>query len=389
MARRRRQRALAAAGPPAARAGRHLHQPAAGGGSVFDPSVSPHYQVLFVHDPCDLEGSTEWPPSTCTMWVYSSGTGRWEETPFVREGGPAGTVVEEPSARAVEITISEYKYQVIKLPADVNASVYHNLHLVKSKNGPGCQLRVWFLNDFNEWVLKYDINLQSVLAHFTEKDYPVDKPWILHYGKYNNTKAAAEGISDWDSDNDNVIQIEGGTEEKCNLSQFMCIFGFHPYKEVDFLYLPNNERVVVCHLDSLKIQDLGPLHLPYRFEAIDKTFVYTPCWTGHSPTCRPSPHHARWEIKEDDKTARLTFFNMPEAAEADDFQVAIEDDVLIIRTKPKPPAERQGEPDADGGVSFDVRLLVPKGYDRENVRADLQLRALVVTVPRLILPSPS
>ncbi|TVU31305.1 hypothetical protein EJB05_22987 [Eragrostis curvula] len=115
---------------------------------------------------------------------------------------------------------------------------------------------------------------------------------------------------------------------------------------------------------------------------------------GISPVALVHPHMPptstpRWEIKEDDKNVRLTFFNMPEAATTGDFQVAVEDDVLIIRTKPKPPAERQDEPNADGGVSFDVRLLVPKGYDRDNVRADLQLRALVVTVPKAHPASPS
>ncbi|TVU13206.1 hypothetical protein EJB05_40741, partial [Eragrostis curvula] len=261
---------------------------------VFDPFVSPHYQVLFVQDPYDLlEEESEWPASTYAMWIYSSGTGRWEEKPFVREGGPAGTVAEERSARVHDylhsvywrealyvhcnndfimlITISDLKYEVIKLPAGVSSSVDLDLHLVKSKNGVyfasvvgQCQLRVWFLNELCEWVLKYDINLQAVPAHFSrDHDRPVDKPWILHYGKYNNREATAEGVSDWDSDNDNVIQIDD-TEGKCDLSQFICIFGFHPYKEVAILYLPNNDRVVACHLDSLKIQDLGQLRWGFR-----------------------------------------------------------------------------------------------------------------------------
>jgi hypothetical protein len=87
------------------------------------------------------------------------------------------------------------------------------------------------------------------------------------------------------------------------------------------------------------------------------------------PTSTP-----RWEIKEDGKNVKLTFFNLPE------------DDVLIIRTKkPKPAAaedQRQREPPVDS-VSFHVRLLVPQGYDKESVRAQLQLRALVVTVPKV------
>lgn len=99
------------------------------------------------------------------------------------------------------------------------------------------------------------------------------------------------------------------------------------------------------------------------------------------PTSTP-----RWEIKEDGKEVRLTFFNLSEGATTGDFQVAVEDDVLIIKsTKPKSPAaeeQRQREAPADS-VSFHVRLLVPKGYDKENVRAQLQLRALVVTIPKV------
>jgi HSP20 family molecular chaperone IbpA len=92
------------------------------------------------------------------------------------------------------------------------------------------------------------------------------------------------------------------------------------------------------------------------------------------PTSTP-----RWEIKDDSKNVKLTLFNMPEGAMPGDFQVAIEDDVLVIKTKPKLPVEQQAVP--DGSISFHIRLLVPKGYDKENVRAEL--RALVVTIPKI------
>uniref|UniRef100_A0A0A8ZEG9 SHSP domain-containing protein n=1 Tax=Arundo donax TaxID=35708 RepID=A0A0A8ZEG9_ARUDO len=114
-------------------------------------------------------------------------------------------------------------------------------------------------------------------------------------------------------------------------------------------------------------------------KSIDHPYDISPVALVHPnmpPTSTP-----RWEIKEDGKNVKLTFFNMPEAATTGDFQVAVEDDVLVIRTKPKaPPVVQQGEPGGD--VSFHVRLLIPKGYDRESVRAELQLRALVVTIPK-------
>ena len=70
---------------------------------AFDPTVSPHYQVLLIHTYLDdpaLEGSqSEWPPSPYSIPVYSSRTGAWEARPFVREGAAAGTVAGVRSAK--------------------------------------------------------------------------------------------------------------------------------------------------------------------------------------------------------------------------------------------------------------------------------------------------
>ncbi|CAN6281894.1 unnamed protein product [Urochloa humidicola] len=151
---------------------------------AFDPAESPHYTVLlnschFWHDD-KLAGGSEWPPSPYNFCVYSSScsTGMWEERPFVREGGPAGTVADVRSAGEPEyrhdvyyhgrlyvhcrgdfimrITLSEEKYQVIKLPAGVDASVYDQICLAKSKGGVYCgivddkhRFQVLFLNEFD------------------------------------------------------------------------------------------------------------------------------------------------------------------------------------------------------------------------------------------------
>ena len=69
---------------------------------VFDPTVSPHYEVFSVrdiidylytgqfgnHHHCDDNSvsTMEWPPTPYIMDVFSSRTGEWEERPFVREG---------------------------------------------------------------------------------------------------------------------------------------------------------------------------------------------------------------------------------------------------------------------------------------------------------------
>jgi hypothetical protein len=83
-------------------------QPKIGGGTyiVFDPSVSPHYEVVVI--PTVPKGTpsppyvdddrsrrlmeSEWPPSPWSLDVFSSRTGRWEKRAFVRHGEPAGTI---------------------------------------------------------------------------------------------------------------------------------------------------------------------------------------------------------------------------------------------------------------------------------------------------------
>ncbi|KAF7043347.1 hypothetical protein CFC21_052715 [Triticum aestivum] len=69
---------------------------------VFDPTVSPHYEVFLVKRipsrpdtlrfvECHVK-QREWPPSTYVLLVFSSRTKQWDERPFVREGKAAGTI---------------------------------------------------------------------------------------------------------------------------------------------------------------------------------------------------------------------------------------------------------------------------------------------------------
>ncbi|CAL4935174.1 unnamed protein product [Urochloa decumbens] len=330
---------------------------------AFDPAESPHYTVLlnsrhYWRDK-KLAGGSEWPPSPYTFCVYSSSssTGMWEERPFVREGGPAATVADVRSAREpdyrhdvyyhgalyvhcrgdfiMRITLSEEKYQVIKLPAGINASVYDQIYLGKSKGGVCCgivdynkqRFQVLFLNEFDgkiEWVLKHDINLETVrLARNRD-----GQPWILQDSnpvEYDNQGVKVKEALEWDSDNDDgpwtdeddsegmkaKETLERGSDNDANPGeddnggirvietldwdfdfddllentceewhpQCIFIFGFHPYKEVAFLWL-SGDGVVACHLNSLKVQDLGNLDVPYRGDVVDTAFVYAPCWMG-------------------------------------------------------------------------------------------------------------
>uniref|UniRef100_A0A0E0NZ04 Uncharacterized protein n=1 Tax=Oryza rufipogon TaxID=4529 RepID=A0A0E0NZ04_ORYRU len=69
---------------------------------VFDPIVSPHYEVFMIPfvnpeqyciEIADLVlKESEWPPSPLILHVFSSAAERWEERSFVREGDSAGTV---------------------------------------------------------------------------------------------------------------------------------------------------------------------------------------------------------------------------------------------------------------------------------------------------------
>lgn len=64
---------------------------------VFDPTISPHYQVFMIPRVrywCHSIAETEWPPSPFTVDVFSSTTSRWEERSFVREGEAIGTVAQ-------------------------------------------------------------------------------------------------------------------------------------------------------------------------------------------------------------------------------------------------------------------------------------------------------
>lgn len=51
--------------------------------------------------------------------------------------------------------------------------------------------------------------------------------------------------------------------------------GFHPYKEILFLWT-NSKRVVAYHLNSSKAQDVGKLLVP----SVETSFVYTPLLDG-------------------------------------------------------------------------------------------------------------
>ncbi|XP_044968963.1 uncharacterized protein LOC123428936 [Hordeum vulgare subsp. vulgare] len=124
---------------------------------VFDPAVSPHYEVLVVPEGSYPWGTMdrtvagwEWPPSSMLVQAFSSRTNRWEERSFQRQGEPFSTIADQPlfgePKTAVywrghlyvhhyyfmRISLSSGKYQVIKPPQDINPG---QLQLGRSEKG--------------------------------------------------------------------------------------------------------------------------------------------------------------------------------------------------------------------------------------------------------------
>ncbi|XBJ13039.1 hypothetical protein VPH35_017458 [Triticum aestivum] len=298
---------------------------------VYDPTISPHYQVLYtprLPPPDDMtcgRGGAEWPPTPYVMHVFSSTTNSWKETSFVREGeaaAVAGTVddansrrdrdehmyyaaywqgslyVPSPHAKddfLFRINLSSDNYQLIKLP---KGGVGSHFRLGKSKKGVycvvntnvRCTFRVWFLHEssgLTDWVFKNEINLQPA---FSKQDWHPG-PWIPQspeqillllksdvnpklVDEYN--EALARDGFDWDSDDEDLVSITDWPK-KCDTSIDGpdCI-GFHPYKEI---VLFNERGVCSCstvayHLSNSRVRYLGKMRPQCHYSMEEISFAY-------------------------------------------------------------------------------------------------------------------
>uniref|UniRef100_I1QE14 F-box domain-containing protein n=1 Tax=Oryza glaberrima TaxID=4538 RepID=I1QE14_ORYGL len=96
-------------------------------------------------------------------------------------------------------------------------------------------------------------------------------------------EAIEEQKFEWDSDSDNVIDINN----RSNLTGYVTFLGFHPYKEVVFLS-HTLTRGLACHLNTRKVQDMGNIRPKYYGTDmgiqpfIEGSFPYTP-WLGEFP----------------------------------------------------------------------------------------------------------
>ncbi|XP_037488622.1 uncharacterized protein LOC119367113 [Triticum dicoccoides] len=198
---------------------------------VFDPMVSPHYEVFVILNPRynghedqvdpvileEPESDSEWPPPVFDLHVFSSKSGGWKERSFFREGEAAATVsgmrrhldwfddrrhavyyrgnlyVRCKTDFVMRICLSnDNKYQVIKPPMDREPDDYQKLHLGRSEKGvylatstfKTSRLIVWVLEEscgHANWVLKHN----NCLTPIQDDLRPVLGPWVLQDINFN------------------------------------------------------------------------------------------------------------------------------------------------------------------------------------------------------------
>ncbi|KAM0841775.1 hypothetical protein ACQ4PT_058797 [Festuca glaucescens] len=306
---------------------------------AFDHAASPHYKVFLI--PClpygELEDDSllesEWPPASYVMHVFSSMTKRWEKTTFLREGEAAGVLANMASGsdtyrhqdqyRAVywrsllyvhcrhgyvmRMSLSNHKYQVIKLPGADGLSETPTHYLGRSMRGVYCALyyhglQLWHLNEScsqTEWVFEHFVDFNGAARRLHACPEQTGTPWVIqdvnyrkdpdsYCDKHANRDGPVEEKYDWNSEEDNILDTEHVVEDDFHTSSYYEFLGFHPYKEVVFLS-SFVERGLAYNWNSSKFQDLGSLY-PNEYHSvsmfctgIDTYFPYTPCWTNDFP----------------------------------------------------------------------------------------------------------
>ncbi|TVU00867.1 hypothetical protein EJB05_53715, partial [Eragrostis curvula] len=215
---------------------------------IYDPAVSPHYEVLSVPD--YYEGYWKhrlWKPRRTTFVCSRQGHGSGRRRRFfTRESpsSPAGRYGFQKDTDALyvywhanaitRLSLTTKKYRLIQLPPKQPATLY----LGKSNKGVYCaymedsRLWIWLLNGSMEWVLKHNSYLKPTLPLFFDEKF--DGPWTL---QDDDLVDVAQYQVDWDSDNDDIVQID----DTLRTSSFR-ILGFHPYKKGEEHSPPKKEK---------------------------------------------------------------------------------------------------------------------------------------------------
>ncbi|KAK3143910.1 hypothetical protein QOZ80_4AG0306520 [Eleusine coracana subsp. coracana] len=242
--------------------------------------------------------------------------GCWEESVFSREGKAVGMVADMPPMEhsswrgyavywrdavyvqcndgesIVRISLSNDKYRVIEMPSDVEWTDHSDFYLRKSEKGLSFasfhdwyDLWVWVHDESHdqiEWVLRHQIDMTPILC-VLDYDEQIEGPWILQdvsNNKDDDNPSVKEKNLEWDSDNDDVINVEYEAAQRHHGE--ITVLGFHPYKDVVFLNVVAR-RAVAYHLNCLVVQDLGNIS-PKDYDAVAGVFAeilmsfpYTPC----------------------------------------------------------------------------------------------------------------
>ncbi|KAM3336089.1 hypothetical protein ACQJBY_030201 [Aegilops geniculata] len=328
---------------------------------AFDPAVSLHYNVFLFQEggllkvkplpttqmqgedlplkQVQLEVVDEPTDHMLPMLVYSSYTGRWENTEFTpgrcAPGHLYNVVARPPETHGRVLCSSEYwhgslymhchnsilvilrpakvTYDMVQLPGkpcsarsyyddlptnSVLASYGRGIHYVATN---GSQVRVWMLTESIDhqldWTLAHDISL-NLDCHMirTLKIQPKVK-WRIVGSRGGPVSLTDNDVEDkklngagaygseysWNSDEDNFIDVgEGAAHQELRTIRAYCgIMGFHPYKNALILLL--NSVMVVYHLDTSRMQYLSNEHeLVEDSEqhacCVNDSFVYRPCY---------------------------------------------------------------------------------------------------------------
>uniref|UniRef100_M8C0J4 F-box domain-containing protein n=1 Tax=Aegilops tauschii TaxID=37682 RepID=M8C0J4_AEGTA len=302
---------------------------------VFDPAVSPHYEVFsipYVPEKVDLaQDSMEWPPSSWMLDVFSSSTRQWCKRSFLRQGEAMGTVanarldtlrqvwsgarwrysvywrgslyVHCRGAFVARLSLSDGKYQVIKLPNIAESE--RERYLGKSEKGVYLAImaddtvhRLWVYNlvessEQTDWMLKYHVDLEPWASAWLDNLKGFDKTWTLD-GEGDVKKAQEEARCSLEYDDEDEGEDDDGEEEEMlmggnpewnsdndnvldleddrgGFSHYIDFLGFHPYNEVVFLGL--SFKVVAYHLKTSKVQYLGNMR-PSDYYLLQTNGIY-------------------------------------------------------------------------------------------------------------------
>ncbi|XBI69298.1 hypothetical protein VPH35_048385 [Triticum aestivum] len=304
---------------------------------AFDPAMSLHYHVfLFPKDGLlkeplsatstqgqvpplgEAQEEVEEPKKiVLPMLMYSSSTRGWEDREFTPGRCAPGylydMVCRMPETydgafhssnywsgsvyihchNSILVILRPFKgtYDMVQLPGEpcgprnwysmptnsVLASYERGVHYVATNNS---QLRVWMLTELTDgqlgWTLSHDASL-NLHGHMicTLKIQTIGPHRITEYS--------------WNSDDDNFIDMVRGADHHELVEQraYCCIMGFHPHKNALILIL--NGAVVVCHLDTSRMQylgDGGEFCKDHTGPAccIEGSFIYRPCYKDMLPT---------------------------------------------------------------------------------------------------------